>query len=185
DGAGVARCRRQIAAERGADAVRHAGVIVPWLEVDEVRAPPRRPGVQCDARGGRAVEARREVALVGPGVGPEPGRVDPEGLIGLTAVVAPAPHTPAQRHLVLVARPGAAARDDGARRGAPLGLASGLPVFLAILLAVAVGVPAARRIAPPEHVGPVGPAHVDPFAGTGVVAETPDVVPRIAGQAAR
>src|SRR3989442_14869832 len=101
----------------------------------------------------------------------------------LAAVVAPAPHTPAQRYLVLVARPGAGARDDRARRGAPLALASRLPMVLPVLLAVAVGVPAARRVAAPEHVGPVRPSYVDPLAGPGVVAETPNVVGRITEQA--
>src|SRR5206468_919667 len=121
-------------------------------------------------------DRRCDDAFVGARERPAAVRVDPERLVGLTAVVAGAAGAPDQGRLVLIARPRSGGRDAGRSVGAPLSLACRLPVVAPVLLAVAVRVPAARREARAERIGAVGSRHVDPLFGTRVVAEPPGLL---------
>src|SRR5438445_4756700 len=110
---------------------------------------------------------------------PQPGRVDQERLVSLTAVFAAPALAPRERLLILVARPRPGDAEARVQARLPLALAGELPVVAVVLLAVAVGAPAAQGDRPAQIIAAVARGEIGTAMDTGEVAEAPLRVGRV------
>src|SRR5881392_1275795 len=170
----VAR-RVHFAAEFDTVSIGHAPVIAGRLEIREVGAAPGTPCLPREALRGVVLDRRGELPLVRPGEGAAAGRLDHEWLEILAAVIAATVGAPDERRLVLIARPRAGRRHASLGGRDPLRFGRGLPVVAPVLLAVAVRVPPAGRVAAARRGGSVRRRDIEALQSARIVAEPPDV----------
>src|SRR5216683_684737 len=143
----------ELTAELAPEAIAYAKVVsAPRLEIGEVGAQPRGARLPVHALARRARQYRREIALVGAGMVPQPTRVDQKRLVGLAAVLAATALAPGERLLILVAM---------------------------VLLAVAVGVPPTNGDRPAQLIPSVARGETGAAVDPGEIAEAPLGVGRV------
>src|SRR5216683_7276130 len=164
----------ELTAELAPEAIAYAKVVsAPRLEIGEVGAQPRGARLPVHTLARRARQYRREIALVGAGMVPQPTRVDQKRLVSLAAVLAATALAPGERLLILVARPGAGDAEPRVRARLPLALTPELPVVAMVLLAVAVGAPPANGDRPAQLIPSVARGETGAALDPGEIAEAP------------